>query len=109
MIREKLGTHEYTIRSDSPHDDLNCGGGYDFIGCKPSGNFDEMSVFFHCNKCDVMFMDLYGYNGYETYAEIDMPNQYKDMKNCKICGKDVIVWGDLKKQLCIPCDERSRI
>ena len=26
--------------------------------------------------------------------------------NCSKCGKSVIVWGDIKKKLCISCDEK---
>ncbi len=27
---------------------------------------------------------------------------------CSNCGKDVIVWGDVVKCLCIKCDEEER-
>jgi len=31
------------------------------------------------------------------------------MYNCKGCGKQKIIYGDLKKELCIKCDEIRRI
>lgn len=27
---------------------------------------------------------------------------------CSKCGKEVIVWGDLKDELCMKCDEDER-
>ena len=34
---------------------------------------------------------------------------YKIMKGkCSKCRKDVVVWGDVKKKLCIRCDEENR-
>ena len=28
---------------------------------------------------------------------------------CSRCGKDVICWGDLSKELCMTCDEKENL
>lgn len=76
-IRYPLGTHEFIIRGDSPHDDLNCGGSYDFVGCMPIGDFNQMRAIFKCDKCNVFFEDIYNYSGFETYEDAGMENAYQ--------------------------------